>query len=185
MELEEIMSKLNSEEKVFVSSLIDKDPLTGLYNRRKFDQDIELVLSMSGRANRGTGLLFIDIDNFKKYNDEYGHQKGDLILQDVTGCIEKHLRDYDKIHLYRYGGEEFVVIISDITIENTFNIGDRLRKTVKESCGITISIGISHYRDISDNLQSLIKNADHALYEAKKRGRDRVVVYHKDLAPPV
>ena len=185
MELEEIMSKLSSEEKVFVSSLIDKDPLTGLYNRRKFDQDIELVLSMSGRANRGTGLLFIDIDNFKKYNDEYGHQKGDLILQDVTGCIETNLRDYDKIHLYRYGGEEFVVIISDITIENTFNIGDRLRKTVKETCGITISVGISHYRDISDNLQSLINNADHALYEAKRRGRDRVVVYHKDLAPPV
>ena len=185
MELEEIMSKLNSEEKVFVSSLIDKDPLTGLYNRRKFDQDIELVLSMSGRANRGTGLLFMDIYNFKKYNDEYGHQKGDLILQNVTGCIEINLRDYDKIHIYRYGGEEFVIIISDITIKNTFNIGDRLRKTVKETCGITISVGISHYKDISDNLQSLINNADHALYEAKKRGRDKVVVYQKDLPPPV
>ncbi len=185
MELEEIMSKLSSEEKMFVSSLIDKDPLTGLYNRRKFDQDIELVLSMSGRANRGTGLLFIDIDNFKKYNDQYGHQKGDQVLKDVTGRIEKNLRNYDKIHLYRYGGEEFVVIISDITIKNTFYIGDRLRKTVKKSCGITISVGISHYREISDNLQSLISHADHALYEAKKRGRDRVVVYQKDQAPLV
>lgn len=184
MELEKIMSKLSAEEKVFVHSLIDKDPLTGLYNRRKFDQDIELVLSMSGRANKGTGLLFIDIDNFKKYNDEYGHQKGDLVLKNVTESIEKNLRDYDKIHLYRYGGEEFVIIISDITIENTFKIGDRLRKSVKESCGITISVGISHYRDISDNLQSLINNADHALYEAKKRGRDKVVIYQKDLAPP-
>jgi diguanylate cyclase (GGDEF)-like protein len=181
MRLEEIMSKLSSEEKAFVSSLIDKDPLTGLYNRRKFDQDIELVVSMSVRANRGTGLLFIDIDNFKKYNDEYGHQRGDQVLKEVTRCIEKNLRDYDKIHIYRYGGEEFVVIVSDITIKNTFNIGDRLRKMVKNSCGITISIGISHYRDISDNLQSLISNADHALYEAKKRGRDRVVIYHKDL----
>jgi diguanylate cyclase (GGDEF)-like protein len=139
---------------------------------------------MSGRANKGTALLFIDIDNFKKYNDEYGHQKGDLILQNVTASIEKNLRDYDKIHLYRYGGEEFVIIISDITINNTFSIGDRLRRTVKEACGITISVGISHYRDISDNLQSLINNADNALYEAKKRGRDRVVVYQKDLAPP-
>ena len=185
MELEEIMSKLSSEEKMFVSSLIDKDPLTGLYNRRKFDQDIELILSMSGRANRGSGLLFIDIDNFKKYNDEHGHQKGDQVLKNVTGCIEKSLRNYDKIHLYRYGGEEFVGIISDITIKHTFNIGDRLRKTVKKTCGITISVGISHYREISDNLQSLINNADHALYEAKKRGKDRVVVYQKDQTPLV
>ena len=88
---------------------------------------------------------------------------------------------YDKIHLYRYGGEEFVVIISDISTKYAFSIGDRLRKNVKDSCGVTVSVGISHYKESSDNLQSMIKNADKAMYDAKKRGRDRVVVYDRCL----
>jgi len=128
--------------------LIDKDPLTGAYNRRKFDRDIELVVAMSDRMNSGTSLLFIDIDNFKNYNDQYGHQKGDQALRDVTKAIENSLRYYDQIHIYRYGGEEFVVIIPNITPKDSFRIGDRLREKVKEACGITISIGISHYREL-------------------------------------
>ena len=177
--LEDIMSKLSPDERAFISSLIDKDPLTGLYNRRKFDQDIELVVSMSGRANKGSGLLFIDIDHFKKFNDAYGHQRGDEILRDITQSLERNLRDYDKIHIYRYGGEEFVIIVSDVSIGDTFNIGDRLRKGVKKACGITISVGISHYKEISGDLQSLINNADKALLEAKRKGRDSVVIYSK------
>jgi len=177
MKLEKILSKLSPEEQVFVSGLIDKDPLTGVYNRRKFDQDIELVVAMSDRMNRGTSLLFIDIDNFKSYNDQYGHQKGDQALRDVTKTIENSLRDYDQIHIYRYGGEEFVVIIPDIKPKESFKIGDRLRENVKETCGITISIGISHYREISDDLQGLVNSADKALYEAKRGGRDRVVIF--------
>jgi diguanylate cyclase (GGDEF)-like protein len=177
--LEEIMSKLSPDERAFVSGLIDKDPLTGLYNRRKFDQDIELVVSMSGRGNKGSGLLFIDIDHFKKFNDKYGHQRGDQVLREITQSIEQNLRDYDKIHIYRYGGEEFVIIVSDVSIKDTFQIGDRLRKAVKESSGLTISIGISHYKEISGDLQSLINNADNALLEAKRKGRDSVVIYGK------
>jgi len=179
MELEKILSKLSPEEQVFVSGLIDKDPLTGVYNRRKFDRDIELVVAMSDRMNRGTSLLILDIDHFKRFNDQYGHQKGDQVLREVTRAIENSLRYYDQIHLYRYGGEEFVVIIPDITPTDSFNIGDRLRKNVKEACGITISIGISHYRESSDDLQSLLNNADKALYEAKRRGRDQVVIFEE------
>ena len=177
MELEKILSKLSPEERVFVNGLIDKDPLTGVYNRRKFDRDIELVVAMSDRMNKGTSLLIIDIDHFKRFNDQYGHQKGDQALKEVTGAIENSLRYYDQIHLYRYGGEEFVVLIPDITPSDAFKIGDRLRENVKEACGITISIGISHYREISDDMQSLLSNADKALYEAKRRGRDQVVIF--------
>ena len=176
--LDDIMSKLSPDERAFIAGLIDKDPLTGLYNRRKFDQDIELVVSMSGRANKGSGLLFIDIDHFKKFNDTYGHQRGDQILRDITRALERHLRDYDKIHIYRYGGEEFVIIVSDVSMRDTFNIGNRLRKGVKDACGITISVGISHYKEISGDLQSLINNADKALLEAKRKGRDSVVIYN-------
>ena len=105
MELEKILSKLSKEEQMFINGLIDKDPLTGVYNRRKFDRDIELVVAMSDRMNSGTSLLFIDIDNFKNYNDKHGHQKGDQALRDVTKSIENSLRYYDQIHIYRYGGE--------------------------------------------------------------------------------
>jgi len=180
MDLKSILSKLEEEERVFISNLIEKDPLTGAYNRRKFDQDLELVVAMSDRTKKGSGLLMIDIDHFKKFNDKYGHREGDRTLIKVYESIENSLREYDKIHIYRYGGEEFVVIIPDIGTSDAFSIGDRLRKGVKKACGVSISVGVSHYRELSDNLQSLINNADKALYEAKKGGRDKVVVYIKE-----
>ena len=185
MDLEKILSKLPEDEQKYLSGLIDKDPLTNVYNRRKFDRDIELVVSMSDRTRRGTSLLMIDIDLFKQYNDKYGHQKGDLILKEVARCVENNLRDYDKIHIYRYGGEEFVVMISDISTRHAFQIGERLRENVKETCGVTISIGISHYKESSDTLQSLIENADRAMYAAKQEGRDRVVVFDDNLSGSV
>ena len=177
MKLEEILAKLDPEERVFLSSLIDKDPLTGAYNRRKFDRDIELLAALYRRTNKGSGLLMIDIDHFKTFNDQQGHQKGDQILKDVAECIARNIRDYDMIHIYRYGGEEFVIIIPDVSTQETHHIGERLRTRIKATCPVTISVGISHYQEISDDLHALIKHADAALYEAKKQGRDRVVVY--------
>ena len=179
MNLEEILAQLSPGERAFVAGLIDRDPLTGVYNRRKFDMDLELVIAMSNRADMGSSLLMIDIDHFKRYNDEYGHQKGDQVLIDVTHCIEKSLRDYDKIHVYRYGGEEFVVMIPHITNEDALFIGERLKNNVKVTCGVSVSVGISNYKESSNNLQNLIENADKAMYEAKRMGRDRVVVYEK------
>jgi two-component system cell cycle response regulator len=175
--LEEIWTKLDAEERSFLSSLIDKDPLTGIYNRRKFDRDIELLVALYQRSSKGSGLLIIDIDHFKQFNDEHGHQKGDQILRIVSECIVRSLRDYDRIHIYRYGGEEFVVIIPDISTDDVVKIGERIRRNVKKSGPVTISVGISHYKEISENLQTLIHHADRALYEAKRKGRDRVEVY--------
>jgi diguanylate cyclase (GGDEF)-like protein len=177
MELDRVLSKLSDEEKRFVSTLIDKDPLTGAYNRRKFDQDIALLGAMYKRTNKGSSLLIVDIDHFKEYNDTFGHQQGDLVLKQVTSTIEKSLRDYDKIHLYRYGGEEFVVIIPDITADKAIKIGERLRRKVETSCPVTVSIGISQYRTISEGLETLIREADEALYAAKRNGRNRVEVF--------
>ena len=179
MDLEKILSRLQQEEREFISTLIEKDPLTGVYNRRKFDNDIELLISMSERTTKGCGLLIIDIDNFKDFNDKFGHFEGDLLLQRVTQNIEQNVRNYDKIHIYRYGGEEFVVIIPDTTSLNALAIGERLRKSVKQSCDITISIGISHYKELAGNINELITNADKALYEAKRKGKDKVLLYEK------
>ena len=175
--LEEILLQLRPGDRAFVSSLIERDPLTGVYNRRKFDRDLELIIAMSERTKKGASLLMIDIDHFKKYNDKHGHQRGDQVLREVTRCIEKSLRDYDKTHIYRYGGEEFVVIIPDTSNEHAFDIGDRIRKNVKSASNVSVSVGISHYKETSDNLESLINNADKALYEAKRTGRDRVAVF--------
>jgi diguanylate cyclase (GGDEF)-like protein len=175
--LEGIFKKLDPEERAFLTSLIDKDALTGVYNRRKFNRDIELVAAMYKRTNQGSALLIIDIDHFKKFNDENGHQRGDEALRNVTQCIQKSLRDYDKIHIYRYGGEEFMVIILDVPLKDVVHIAERIRKNVMTSCPVTISVGVSHYREVSENLQSLIDHADQALYDAKRKGRNRVEIF--------
>jgi two-component system cell cycle response regulator len=175
--LDTIFKKLDPEERAFLSSLIDKDPVTGIYNRRKFNRDIELVAAMHKRSNKGSALLIMDIDHFKKFNDEHGHQRGDEALREVSQCIQRSLRDYDKIHIYRYGGEEFMVIVADISLKDVFKVGERIRKNVMATCPVTISVGISHYKELSEDLQSLVDHADQALYEAKRKGRNRVEVY--------
>jgi len=184
MDLDLVFNKLNDDEKKFVSALIDKDPLTGAYNRRKFDQDIALLGAMYKRTNKGSSLLIIDIDHFKEFNDTHGHPKGDLVLKQVTSTIEKGLRDYDRIHLYRYGGEEFVVIIPDITADKAIRIGERVRKKVENSCPVTVSVGVSQYRTFSEGLETLIHEADSALYEAKRSGRNKVMVYDQSSENP-
>jgi diguanylate cyclase (GGDEF)-like protein len=175
--LDAIFKKLDPEERAFLSSLIDKDPVTGIYNRRKFNRDIELVAAMHKRSHKGSALLIMDIDYFKKFNDEHGHQRGDEALREVSQCIQRSLRDYDKIHIYRYGGEEFMVIIADVSLKDVHRIGERIRKNVMTTCPVTISVGISHYKELSEDLQSLVDHADRALYDAKKKGRNRVEVY--------
>jgi len=177
--LETILNKLEQKEREFISTLIEKDPLTGVYNRRKFDNDIELLISMSDRTTKGCALLIIDIDNFKDFNDKYGHFEGDLLLKKVTYNIENSIRNYDKIHIYRYGGEEFVIIIPDTTANEALTIGERLRKKVKEACDVTISVGVSHYKELAGNISELITHADKALYKAKRAGKNKVSLYEK------
>ena len=177
MDLNKVLGKLTQKERKYVSNLIEKDALTGIYNRRKFDRDVELIVSMSDRTGKGASLLFIDIDLFKKFNDEYGHQEGDKMLKKVTKSISNGLRGYDTIHVYRYGGEEFVVMLPDTTTRDAVSIAERLRKNVKKLCSVTVSIGVSHYKEIADTLPELIKRADEASYQAKQTGRDRVMVF--------
>ena len=179
MHLEKVLSKLTPKERGFISTLIERDPLTGVYNRRKFNHDIQLLVSMAERMSRGSALLIIDIDDFKKFNDEFGHTEGDKILRKVAQVIEKNLRNYDKIHIYRYGGEEFILIIPDTTASDAYAIGERLRQNVRNSCGVTVSIGVSHYKEISSSMHELIVDADKALYEAKRAGKNQVAVYYK------
>lgn len=165
-----------------------RDPLTGLYNRRYFDQTLHCELTTARRTGRGISLLVCDIDQFKAYNDNYGHQQGDMCLQQVAACLKQNLsRNIDWIA--RYGGEEFVVVLPDTDLKGAVHVAERLIKAV-ENLGIiheyssvnkvvTLSIGAASSLN-ADNARKLFELADQNLYRAKQQGRNRVVAIQGD-----
>jgi len=123
-------------------------------------------------------LLLFDIDNFKKFNDTYGHSVGDQILISTTQIVTAHIRDNDIFA--RWGGEEFVVLFSNTDIERAADLAERLRRAVENNnCGeagkITISIGVAKYQR-TETILTFINRADEKMYEAKKAGKNRVIV---------
>jgi diguanylate cyclase (GGDEF)-like protein len=165
-----------------------RDPLTGLYNRRYFDQALHCELTTARRTGRGISLLVCDIDQFKAYNDNYGHQQGDMCLQQVATCLKHNLsRNIDWIA--RYGGEEFAVVLPDTDLNGAVHVAERLIKAV-ENLGIvheyssvnkvvTLSIGAASSLN-ADNARKLFELADQNLYRAKQQGRNRVVAIQGD-----
>jgi len=117
----------------------------------------------------------IDIDNFKSYNDKYGHLEGDKILRKVAQTIQDTLRQYDSTS--RYGGEEFAALLPKTTIEEAYSIAERVRMNVHAMTGVSISIGISNYQETSGDLDSFINNSDEALMQSKKDGKNRTTIY--------
>ncbi len=158
------------------------DELTGLYNRRYFDRHLDLMMKKALEQHRSMAVMMLDIDYFKRVNDNYGHDVGDRILVEFARRIQRNIRGADLP--CRYGGEEFVVLMPDIDKNRAQIVGERVREAVemkKFDAGnglqipITVSIGISLIRE-NDNMQTLLKRADMALYQAKHHGRNRVVL---------
>lgn len=168
-----------------LEQLARKDGLTGIYNRRFFDENLETKWNEKTREKGKLSLLMIDIDYFKKYNDTYGHQKGDSCLQKISKQIKVKLKRASDL-LCRYGGEEFVVIINGDEKE-----ASRLAKKIKNSIyklniehikssykKVTISIGISSLiASAKESPKTLIKQADEALYKSKEAGRNKISLY--------
>jgi diguanylate cyclase (GGDEF)-like protein len=165
-----------------------RDPLTGLYNRRYFDQALHCELTTARRTGREISLLVCDIDQFKAYNDNYGHQQGDMCLQQVAACLKQNLsRNIDWIA--RYGGEEFVVVLPDTDLKGAVHVAERLIKAVKNlgivheyssvNKVVTLSIGAASSLN-ADNARKLFELADQNLYRAKQQGRNRVVAIQGD-----
>ncbi len=159
-----------------------RDPLTGLFNRRFLEESLAREIDRARRKKQFIGIIMIDIDHFKRFNDTYGHEAGDLVLQQVANYLQKQIRQYDMA--CRYGGEELVIIMPDASLENTILRAEEIRKGVKKLQlehddkqleRITISVGVSCFPDDGLEFQSLIRAADKALYQAKKQGRDRVL----------
>lgn len=164
--------------------LATTDGLTGLLNRRSFDQTLAGELARTGRERQPITLLMIDVDRFKAYNDRYGHQAGDACLKLVANCLrESVMRPGDS--LARYGGEEFTAILPNTDEDGAYVIAERFRKNLRalelpheasEKGVVTASIGIASYPgpQVERNEVELLRRADSALYDAKAAGRDRV-----------
>jgi len=148
------------------------DPLTGLSNRRALDETLDSMLAMLARYRTQFALVMIDIDHFKKVNDELGHLQGDDVLKDVARIIDACARETDLA--IRYGGEEFVVILPHTDLGGACVFAERLRRSVETSkaASVTVSCGAAAAMD-GDNARTLVARADSALYSAKASGRNR------------
>ena len=160
-----------------------RDPLTGLYNRRYMEEVLRQQLSRVTRSLHPLAIIMIDIDHFKSFNDLYGHAAGDLLLRELGRFLQNHIRREDTA--CRYGGEEFILIMPDVTLEHAQERAASLRQEAKKLqvhdldksfTGITLSIGVAVYPQHGRNMETVLRTADSALYRAKQEGRDRIVV---------
>lgn len=160
------------------------DSLTGLYVRRYFMVKLQEEIHRAERYGKRLSVIMADLDRFKKINDTYGHDAGDRALKAISKFLQKNIRDVDAIA--RYGGEEFVMLIPDADKEAAYCLAQRLRAELakvklEDLPPITISLGIATYPSDSTDIEELIKKADAAMYEAKQKGRNRVVKYSKAI----
>lgn len=165
------------------------DFLTGLKTRGYFEQQLDLELARAERRGTPVALLMIDIDHFKRLNDTYGHQAGDVVLRDVAAILTRDLREVDTAA--RYGGEEFILLLPETDLQGAKLVAQRLRYSIEQanfftgartptgekSKHITVSIGVALFPEEARFKRDLLEASDAALYEAKEQGRNRVVLY--------
>lgn len=163
-----------------------RDPLTSLFNRRYFEEEVSKRIAFSKAHNGVYSVMMLDADHFKKVNDTYGHKVGDKVLIELAATCERALREDDIVA--RYGGEEFVIFLANTPAESSMGVADRLRETISKlvvysddgkPINFTVSIGISS-SEVSDNIDILIKTADDALYRAKNNGRNRCELFTRE-----
>ncbi len=177
-EFETILLNKNRELEV----LATVDGLTGVMNKRMFNEMAAKYLEAAERTEKPLSLLYLDLDFFKKVNDQHGHQVGDIMLIKFTDVVGKCLRKSDL--LGRVGGEEFAIVLFETTVDDAAAVAEKIRSRVQESSyqydnnlvEVTTSIGISHFESGEDTLDTIQKRADKALYQAKNLGRNRVEI---------
>jgi len=171
-----------------LESLAITDGLTGLYNRRHFEDAVDKELRRCEREGRTSCLLFLDLDQFKSYNDRWGHTEGDLELKRVAAAVKESIRVTDVA--FRYGGEELAVLLHSCPKEQAAHVAEKIRRAVaapalkpgaREGRTTTISIGVSTYPEDGHGVRALVDAADDALYAAKAQGRDRVVLARRPV----
>ncbi|HSW51819.1 MAG TPA: GGDEF domain-containing protein [Sulfuricaulis sp.] len=163
------------------------DPLMGIYNRRYLERRLTSEVARASRYGMPLSVLLLDIDHFKRINDSYGHQVGDVVLAELAQLIVNTVRTTDIVA--RYGGEEIMVIAPSTPLKTATNLAERLRKIIEhrpldvptklhrklKALHITVSVGVACFGQSANDFQSLIQSADEALYRAKKKGRNCVI----------
>ncbi|MEW6742286.1 MAG: GGDEF domain-containing protein [Planctomycetota bacterium] len=160
-----------------------QDPLTGLFNRRYLEDNLLRELARAQRRNAPLCLAMLDLDHFKRFNDAYGHEAGDLLLRELGRVLRENLRKSDIV--CRYGGEEFVLVLPDSSVADTrarveqisvLVKGLQIRRGEQLLAATTVSAGIVSVPEHGSTVEELVRSADGALYAAKQAGRDRVAV---------
>lgn len=155
------------------------DPLTQVFNRGTYNMEIDQMIKEFKRYKNPAALIIIDIDHFKIFNDVYGHKVGDAVLRLVASVIKDAVRDTDMV--FRYGGEEFVVLLNKLDFENALKVAEKVREQIEshhltskaDVLKVTASIGLSCFKE-GDNDTTIFERADKALYQGKQNGRNRV-----------
>jgi len=166
-----------------------RDPLTGLFNRRYLEESLEREISRAERSHKRVGIIMMDVDHFKSFNDRFGHEAGDIVLRELGGFLRKQIRKADIA--CRYGGEEIMLILPESSLDVCQERAERIRQTVKHldiqhqrqklGC-ISLSLGVAMYPEHGLTGAAVIEAADAALYIAKKTGRDRVVMAQSQVS---
>jgi diguanylate cyclase (GGDEF)-like protein len=158
-----------------------QDFLTKLYNRRATQQHLDQQFSLFQRHQIPCSLILLDIDYFKAVNDDYGHEMGDKVLQAIANTLKAQLRKADVIG--RWGGEEFLVVLPNTQIQQASSVAEKLREAIEQlsvdGLFCTISLGAKMLDKHDVSIDEAVKRTDHALYEAKHHGRNRVVIYNQ------
>ncbi|WP_158971894.1 sensor domain-containing diguanylate cyclase [Paraglaciecola sp. L3A3] len=173
-----VMQSLNTQ----LKEISRVDGLTGLYNRRYWNEQFDMEFKRTKRSDTESSLIMLDIDHFKKVNDTYGHPAGDEVIKALAGIIQKTIRETDVAG--RYGGEEFAIILPNTPVANVEFVSERLRRLVEKcvvdyagiNISFTISIGIAGFQKSYKDSAQWLESADKALYQAKAAGRNRVIL---------
>jgi diguanylate cyclase (GGDEF)-like protein len=166
--------------------LASTDGLTGLFNHRQFERDFCQELCRAGRYHTPLSVIMLDVDNFKNFNDSYGHPNGDIVLREMAGLMRELLRDCDLV--YRYGGEEFIALLPETGLNEALIVAERIRIFVEtesprfltgisKTHGVTVSIGVASFPEDGADGEALLKNVDDLMYLAKGAGKNKV--YHR------
>ncbi|MFK8011027.1 MAG: GGDEF domain-containing protein [Marinicellaceae bacterium] len=164
-------------QEMMLRKLASEDYLTGTGNRRALSIELEKLKQYLKNHDRTATMVLTDLDHFKKVNDEFGHMRGDDVLVKLAGLLKSHYKNNEKI--FRYGGEEFLILCPDTSLEDAFKESQSIRKLIKESIVInqnelTVSLGVAEYIK-EETMDDWIRRVDLALYRAKNEGRDRVI----------
>jgi diguanylate cyclase (GGDEF)-like protein len=177
-----------SDQQDHLRQLAMMDSLTRLKNRSAFDSEVVKMTEGFRQRSQSFGLIIADIDHFKSFNDTYGHSAGDEVLREVADCLKKCCRMYDTV--YRFGGEEFVILVGDCDYDATIKVAERLRLTIEEmqvdydgnSLCVTASLGVCWVdRGRHESFDAIFQKADASLYEAKRKGRNHCVAITSSL----